>query len=80
MPLRLVLILPNELSKLGERAHYRNLIFIVGGFEPNLNKKYDEFSARPENTQSYILKLTTGIIINIIIYIFRAVERIVCSM
>ena len=33
-------------------------------------KKYDEFSTRPENTQSYILKLSTGIITNIIIYIF----------
>ena len=50
------------------------------GFEPNLNKKYDEFSTRPENTQSYILKLTTGIITNIIIYIFTIVGRIFGTM
>ena len=48
LPSRSVLILSNGLSKLGERAHYRNLISTVGGFESNLNKKYDEFSARPE--------------------------------
>ena len=32
---------------------------------------YGEFSARPENTHSYVLKLTTCIITNIIIYIFH---------
>ena len=31
LPSRSGLILPNGLSKLGERAHYRNLIFTVGG-------------------------------------------------
>ena len=31
LPSRSVIILPNELSKLGERAHYRNLISTVGG-------------------------------------------------
>ena len=50
-----VLILPNGLSKLGEQAHGRNLISTMGEFEPNLNKKYGKFSARPVNTHSYIL-------------------------
>ena len=31
LPSRSVLILPNGLSKLGEQAHYRNLISTVGG-------------------------------------------------
>ena len=31
LPSRSVHILPNGLSKLGERAHYRNLISTVGG-------------------------------------------------
>ena len=76
-----VLILPNGLSKFGERAHDRNLISTVVGFEPITSRyQYDEFSTRPENTHSYILNLTTYIITYIIIYIFTVVGCFVCSM
>ena len=76
-----VLILPNGLSKFGERAHDRNLISTEVGFEPTTSRyQYDEFSTRPENTHSYILNLTTYIITYIIIYIFTVVGCFVCSL
>ena len=72
---------PNGLSKFGERAHDTNLISTVVGFEPTTSRyQDDEFSARPENTNSYILNRTTDIITYIMIYIFTVVGYFVYSM
>ena len=49
-----VLILPNGLSKFEERAHDRNLISNVVGFEPTTSRyQYDEFTYTNTHTQSY---------------------------
>ena len=57
LPLNSELILANELCKFGERAHDRNLISTVLGFEPTTSRyQYDEFMTGPENTHSYIFK------------------------
>ena len=58
LPPKSELILPNGLCKFGERAHDRNLIYTVGGIWTKSSYQYAEFSVRPENTHSYVLKLT----------------------
>ena len=67
LPPKSELILPNGLCKFWKHARDRNLIYTVGGIWTKSRYQYGDFFVRPENTHSYVLKLTTWIITYIII-------------
>ena len=49
------------------------------GFEPTTSRyQYNKFSASPENTQSYVFKLTTCIILHIWLYIYFHSSWMLC--